>query len=167
MRRTLDLNLDHSRVRMEARSRSPQSSSMKVLFNLNPFSWKPVQPPTGRFPIPTVDDFNNSTGVWPRSDHPPSPRGSVAHHSVPSWRGKRYRSLGWHLTDPIRKYHGLLHRIEIHEYRERRLLLAEVQLFSNSETPSYGVILGQLKETHGTLEPPSRPTNFVADGLAG
>src|SRR5260370_34498315 len=27
-----------------------------------------MQPPTGRFPIPTVDDFNNSTGVWPRSD---------------------------------------------------------------------------------------------------
>ena len=49
-------------------------------------------------------------------------------------------------TDPIRRYPGLLHRIFIREDRERRLLLAEVQLFSNSETPSYGVILGHLKE---------------------
>jgi hypothetical protein len=48
------------------------------------------------------------------------------------------------LAGPIRKYPGLLHRIEIHEDRERQLLLAEVQLFSNSETPSYGVILGGL-----------------------
>jgi len=50
------------------------------------------------------------------------------------------------LTDPIRTYHGLLHRIEIHEDREQGFLLAEVQLFSDSETPSYGVILGHLKE---------------------
>jgi hypothetical protein len=51
------------------------------------------------------------------------------------------------LTGPIRKYPGLLHRVEIHEDRERRLLIAEVQLFSNSETPSYGVMLGHLKST--------------------
>lgn len=50
------------------------------------------------------------------------------------------------LTDPIRRYPELLHRIAIREDRERRFLLAEVQLFSDSETPSYGVILGQLKE---------------------
>jgi hypothetical protein len=49
------------------------------------------------------------------------------------------------LANPIRNYSSALHRIEIHEDRERRLLLAEVQLFSDSETPSYGVILGPLK----------------------
>ena len=49
------------------------------------------------------------------------------------------------LTNPIRKYPPLLHRVEIHEDKERRLLVAEVQLFSDSETPSYGVILGSLK----------------------
>jgi len=51
------------------------------------------------------------------------------------------------LTGPIRKYPTLLHRIEIHPHRERRLLVAEVQLFSNSETPTYEAILGYLKST--------------------
>jgi len=49
------------------------------------------------------------------------------------------------LTDPIRKYPGLLHRIAMREDREKQLLFAEVQLFADSETPSYGVILGRLK----------------------
>lgn len=48
------------------------------------------------------------------------------------------------LTDPIRKYPGTLHRIAIREDHAKGLLLAEVQLFSDSETPSYGVILGNL-----------------------
>jgi len=51
------------------------------------------------------------------------------------------------LTGPIRKYPALLHRVEIHPDRDRRVLVAEVQLFSNSETPTYQVILGHLKST--------------------
>jgi hypothetical protein len=50
------------------------------------------------------------------------------------------------LANPIRNYSDVLHRVAIHEDRERRLLLAEVQLFSDSQTPSYGVILGPLKQ---------------------
>jgi len=49
------------------------------------------------------------------------------------------------VTDPIRKYTGLLHRIAIREDLDRGLLLAETQLFADSETPSYGVILGSLR----------------------
>lgn len=49
------------------------------------------------------------------------------------------------LTDPIRKYPGVLHRIAIREDRAKGLLLAEIQLFADSETPSYGVILGNLR----------------------
>ena len=48
-------------------------------------------------------------------------------------------------TEPIRKYPGLLHRIAIREDRGRHLMVAEVQLFADSETPSYDVILGCLK----------------------
>ena len=68
---------------------------------------------------------------------------------IPSILGEEDDIIGrWvgTLTDPIRNYPGLLHRIEIHEDTKRRLLLAEVQLFSDSKTPSYGVILGRLKE---------------------
>lgn len=45
---------------------------------------------------------------------------------------------------PIRKYPGLLHRIALIEDHERELLIADIQLFADSETPSYGVILGKL-----------------------
>lgn len=48
------------------------------------------------------------------------------------------------LTDPIKKYEGLLHRILIHEDYERHVLIGEVHLFSDSETPRYGVILGEI-----------------------
>jgi hypothetical protein len=48
------------------------------------------------------------------------------------------------ITNPIKKFSGLLHRIEIHEDRDKELLIAEVHLFSDSESPSYGVILGKL-----------------------
>lgn len=48
------------------------------------------------------------------------------------------------LTDPIVKYEGLLHRILIHEDYERHILVGEVHLFSDSETPRYGVILGEI-----------------------
>jgi hypothetical protein len=49
------------------------------------------------------------------------------------------------VTEPIRKYPSVLHRIALHEDREKQLLLAQVQLFADSETPSYWVILGHLK----------------------
>lgn len=49
------------------------------------------------------------------------------------------------LTDPMQKYEGLLHRILVHEDNKRHLLIAEVHLFSDSQAPKYGVILGQLK----------------------
>ncbi len=51
------------------------------------------------------------------------------------------------LTEPIRKYPGLLHRIAIREDLDRCLIVAEVQLFADSETPSYGVILGSVKKS--------------------
>jgi hypothetical protein len=49
------------------------------------------------------------------------------------------------LTKPIEKYAGILHRADIHQDREKEILAAEVQLFADSETPAYGVILGRLK----------------------
>jgi hypothetical protein len=48
------------------------------------------------------------------------------------------------LTGPIRKYPGVLHRVLVHEDRDKEMLIAEIQLFADSETPSYGVILGRL-----------------------
>ena len=48
------------------------------------------------------------------------------------------------LTKPIQTFPGVLHRIAVHHDWENRLLFAEVQLFSDSETPSYGVVLGKL-----------------------
>lgn len=48
------------------------------------------------------------------------------------------------ITDPIKKYDGLLHRILIHEDDDRHLLIGEVHLFSDSETPKYGVVLGEI-----------------------
>lgn len=49
------------------------------------------------------------------------------------------------LTDPIQSHPGQLHRIIIHHDVDRGLLCGEVQLFADSETPSYGVILGKLR----------------------
>ena len=49
------------------------------------------------------------------------------------------------LTKPIETYPDQLHRILVHHDREKSLLIAEVQLFADSQTPSYGVILGRLK----------------------
>lgn len=48
-------------------------------------------------------------------------------------------------TDGPRKYARALHRIEIKEDRDRNLMYADVQLFADSETPAYGVILGTLR----------------------
>lgn len=50
------------------------------------------------------------------------------------------------LTEPIQKYEGILHRILIYEDQEKKLLIGEVHLFSDSQTPKYGVILGKLCE---------------------
>jgi len=49
------------------------------------------------------------------------------------------------LTKPLEAFPKLLHRILIHYDWEKGLLFAEVQLFSDSQTPSYGVVLGKLK----------------------
>lgn len=49
------------------------------------------------------------------------------------------------LHQPIESHEGVLHRILIHKDEEKGLMIAEVQLFSDSETPCYGVILGELK----------------------
>lgn len=48
---------------------------------------------------------------------------------------------------PSRKYPGLLHRIALDRNADQGLLLAEVQLFSDSDTPTYVVVLGPLKPT--------------------
>ena len=49
------------------------------------------------------------------------------------------------MTGAYREYPGLLHRVALHEDLERGLLVAEVQLFASSGTPSYGVVLGTLR----------------------
>lgn len=56
---------------------------------------------------------------------------------IGNWRGT--------LTKPFESHPGVLHRIELHYDTQRGLLFAEVQLFVDSETPSYGVILGKLR----------------------
>jgi hypothetical protein len=49
------------------------------------------------------------------------------------------------LSKPIEAHPGELHRIVLHREESKGLLSAEVKLFADSETPSYGVILGTLK----------------------
>lgn len=49
------------------------------------------------------------------------------------------------LDGPLRTYNGLLHRLAINSDEEKGLLIAEVQLFASSPTPTYGVILGRLQ----------------------
>jgi hypothetical protein len=49
------------------------------------------------------------------------------------------------LTKSPETYPGLLHRISVGEDPGLGALVAEIQLFSHSATPSYGVILGKLK----------------------
>ena len=48
------------------------------------------------------------------------------------------------LPDAPQKHCGFLHTIALHEDRERGLLIAEVHLFCDSQTPRYGVVLGEL-----------------------
>lgn len=52
--------------------------------------------------------------------------------------------VGTH-TDPIVTHPGTLHFLGIIEDRDKGFLRAEVKLFSNSQTPIYGVVLGRLK----------------------
>jgi hypothetical protein len=52
------------------------------------------------------------------------------------------RWVGTH-TGPIRKYAGVGHRVRIYK-SSQALLMGDVQLFADSETPSYGVVLGRL-----------------------
>lgn len=48
-------------------------------------------------------------------------------------------------TDPIRVFEGQLHRIRIYGDHQKGLLIGDVQLFSNSYTPRYEVIIGILR----------------------
>ena len=49
------------------------------------------------------------------------------------------------MTGAYHKYPGLLHRVALHEDLDHSLLVAEVQLFASSGTPSYAVVLGTLR----------------------
>jgi hypothetical protein len=49
------------------------------------------------------------------------------------------------LTDPARKFEGVLHRVAVHRDMEKGLVVSEVQLFSDSEAPTYRVILGRVR----------------------
>lgn len=66
---------------------------------------------------------------------------------LPSILGEKDEIGHWvgTLTTPPKSQADTLHRIEVHYDHQRGLLCAEVQLFSDSQTPSYGVILGKLK----------------------
>jgi hypothetical protein len=50
------------------------------------------------------------------------------------------------ITKPVEVHPNHLHRILLHQDYVNGLLVAEVQLFSDSQTPSYGVIIGKLKQ---------------------
>lgn len=66
---------------------------------------------------------------------------------LPAILGERDEIGRWvgTLTKPIETFQTLLHRVMVHHDYEKCLLFAEVQLFSDSQTPSYGVVLGRLK----------------------
>jgi hypothetical protein len=49
------------------------------------------------------------------------------------------------LSDPFKSYPGQLHRVSVAPDAEKGLLIGEVQLFSDSQGPRYGVILGRLR----------------------
>lgn len=55
------------------------------------------------------------------------------------------------LNQPIRSYPNVLHRIQIHHDFTKSLIIVEVQLFADSQTPSYGVILGPVKSADATV----------------
>lgn len=49
------------------------------------------------------------------------------------------------IDKPFEVHPDTLHRIELHHDKKRGLLLAEVQLFADSQTPTYLVVLGPLR----------------------
>jgi hypothetical protein len=65
---------------------------------------------------------------------------------LPALLGKSDDIGRWVGTLPkqLETHPGLLHRLALREDRENGLLVAEVQLFADSSTPSYGVVLGEL-----------------------
>ena len=67
---------------------------------------------------------------------------------VPAILGKSQNIGNWvGILDHSNQSHPrALHRIELMHEEQRRLLLAEVQLFADSQTPSYVVVLGRLSE---------------------
>jgi hypothetical protein len=50
------------------------------------------------------------------------------------------------LTEPFTAYPGELHRILVVADEEKGLLISEVHLFSDSQAPRYGIILGHLRK---------------------
>lgn len=50
------------------------------------------------------------------------------------------------ITDAMIGHKGQLHRVLIHKDEQKGLLVGDVQIFSDSQTPRYGVILGELKK---------------------
>ena len=58
------------------------------------------------------------------------------------------------LDKPLQSHDDVLHRLLVHTDNDKGLLIGEVQLFADSPTPCYGVILGKLKKTHNkSVEP--------------
>ena len=55
------------------------------------------------------------------------------------------------ITKPLQAHEGMLHVIVPHLDQESGKLIVEVQLFADSPTPSYGVIIGDLKAAPGGL----------------
>jgi len=51
------------------------------------------------------------------------------------------------LTKPFERHGGQLHRVNFAKNTEERMIVAEVQLFADSGTPHYGVILGEMFDT--------------------
>ena len=66
---------------------------------------------------------------------------------LPSILGERDEIGLWvgMVDKSIKSSKGLLHRLVLIEDRKQNLLIAEVQLFADSQTPNYCVILGKLK----------------------
>lgn len=66
---------------------------------------------------------------------------------VSSILGKKNEIGRWvgNLSTTLSKKEGLLHRLSLISDDEKGLLIGEVQLFADSDTPSYQVILGKLQ----------------------
>jgi hypothetical protein len=66
---------------------------------------------------------------------------------LPAIMGKKDDVGKWvgTLDGPYKKFKGVLHRILLHKDTNQGLLIAEIQLFADSATPNYGIILGKLK----------------------